>query len=711
MPARTSSPDPDRVQLPTIEHVKGKAADKMLDHAWPVLAWLLMLPVGKILHGNWAGFWWLTALAGVLVTALSVKISHTRGWVTKILTPTTVACAFTWLTAADMAGVSHGLLGVWFVVGGSIAAGWSLHTHHHATQSGVALTLEQATVRAGFRGIRVLSMILHPRKTSGQLRLPGGKVSVDDLNKGLKYVEGAAGLPPGSITITDDLDNAGRANYTLTDPRVLKAGRDWPGPSRPGKSIGEPTRPGFWQDGEDTDYRIVGHHVQEMGMTGAGKSTGPGWNEIAEVITRFDHAEFGVDVTKGRQFLGVFEPALHGLVTDPDQIAEFFTDVHACVKDRANYLADRGHTKWVPGCGLTHLGFQLEEVPDVVKLFGDDGDDLFEAWLSDIKAFRSAGGRWKLSLQRSDFTQLPTIVRGQMGKWCCGVESDSDADFGLSEYQKNKGCQPELWTTTYPGMAYLDAPTIPEKYKAMPMRCFYFGEDTGPGSLIARHAAAFPAAARPLDPVTAKHLGKWMPAAARAYLGKVPVMPGCPGTPDPSGPGGGQPAPAREVIQISTHPGYKPEPGTTQEAPAMTSSIWEDEEPGTVNGDAAHAAELERDLTITVDGITLDYDPDSDAGQFRGDEDEPEPPVLTAEQVQDAFDTRIGLLLDQMGTFGIGDIIPLAGEIGRSRPTLYRLLDLAVTARQLRETEKDGLKAWTRPRRPAHAGVSAGTDS
>ena len=173
-------------------------------------------------------------------------------------------------------------------------------------------------------------------------------------------------------------------------------------------------------------------------MTGSGTSTGAGWTEAAEAVTRYDHAELVVDITKGMQFFGVLAPALHALITEDDQVGEFFTDVHACVKDRANYLAAKGLAKWVKGCGLTHLGFQLEECPDIILKL--DELDLLEYFMSDVKAFRSAGGRWKLSLQRSDFTQMPTLARGQLAKWCFGVESPGDADFGLSEFQKNANC-------------------------------------------------------------------------------------------------------------------------------------------------------------------------------------------------------------------------------------------------------------------------------
>jgi hypothetical protein len=218
---------------------------------------------------------------------------------------------------------------------------------------------------------------------------------------------------------------------------------------------------------------------------------------------------FGVDITKSRQFLGPLEPALHGMIIKAGDIPEFFSDVHECVPARADYLAKRGLTRWQDGCGLSHLTFLLEECPDIIEALGDD--ELFEHWMSDVKALRSAGGRWILSLQRSDFTQMPTLARGQVAKWCFGVDSAADADFGLSALQKDRDCRPELWGDGQPGMAFLDAPTIKDSYKAMPMRCWDWGRTT---EKIAAHAAQYPASARPLDEVTARYLGKWLPQAA-----------------------------------------------------------------------------------------------------------------------------------------------------------------------------------------------------
>jgi hypothetical protein len=712
-----STGDGEHAYLPTKEHVLGKLLDKGLEHLWPALAWITLIPVARIAHGNWPGGWaaLFCGFCGVCVTGVSVKISHTRGWFTKIMTPATVACAFGWLTAADIAGVSHPLTGAWFFAGGTLVTAWILHMHHHHGGSeGPALTFEQATVRAGFKGIRVLSMVLHPRKKTGTLRLPGGKISADDISKQTTYIEGGAGLPPGALIVKPNNDNAARADYTITDPRVLKKGHDWPGPSRPGASIAEPIRTGIWQDGEDVAYVVTNHHLQVMGMTGAAKTTGQGYNETGETITRFDAATLGVDLTKGRQFLGPLEIALHALITEDDVAVQFYRDLHACMKDRGEFLADHGYQRWMQGCGLTHLTIQQEEFPDIYKVLEEaDGDEQFA---SVVKAIRTAGARLVMSLQRSDFTQMPTLLRGQLGKQCFGVESDDDADFGLSAYQKKRNCEPEKWADGQPGMCFLDTKTIPEQYKAMPMRTFRWPEDTGPGSLIVAHAAKFPAAARPLDPVTAVHLGKYLPAAAAAVT--APVMPGCPG--GPPGGGGGEPAGDRQrqvVRLVRAAPEFQPDPPPRQ-GDNDDMSIFNlrpqvhDRAPADPDDDPdLTAVDDADDSDDDVEGIRIEFDEDSPVGQFQGggpDDDETPAAKASPEQAWDAFEQRLAALAAAgKDVISIEDLIDLPGTIGHKRTWIYWAVEAGIRRDLLRKApDRGGLTAW-KILRPAAVSTTA----
>ncbi len=216
-------------------------------------------------------------------------------------------------------------------------------------------------------------------------------------------------------------------------------------------------------------YVLTGHHLALNGMTGSGKSVGGGWSLLAELVTRSDVAVLAADLTKGEQSLGCMRPSLHAFVTTKDGARALLDGVHAMIRARTDYLAERGLQRWQAGCGLVYVVCWLEEAPDVIDSLTDVGR---ERWLSAMKAARSAGVTFVLSLQRSDWSQIPTLARGQMAKWCFGVQDSSDASFGLSEIQAERGARPELWNNRQPGMAYLDAPGIPDERLAMPMRTF-----------------------------------------------------------------------------------------------------------------------------------------------------------------------------------------------------------------------------------------------
>jgi hypothetical protein len=349
-------------------------------------------------------------------------------------------------------------------------------------------------------------------KTEGSVQMEPGKGTAEDLQKKVPYIESGIGLPPGSITVSLDPDDASKAKVTISDPRVLKNRIPWPGPSRPGGSIAEPMRLALWQDLDPMEYVVVGHHLQVNGMTGAGKSIGGAWNFLAEAMTRFDVAIFAADTAKKDQTLGPLRRGLHRFETEIDAVRAMLRALHMEAPKRTDWLAARGYQKWVPGCGLTYWIIWLEEFP---KIFDALPEKEQERFLELVKELRSAGGTIVMSLQRSDYSQMPTLARSQLAKWCFGLERASDSKFGLSEAQRDGGARPELWANKVPGMAYIDAPSIPDERIAMAMRTWDWGENDQEANARMRvHADAWPAAAKEVDEFTAIIAANYGPAAA-----------------------------------------------------------------------------------------------------------------------------------------------------------------------------------------------------
>ncbi|MEW1837497.1 hypothetical protein AB0392_06020 [Nonomuraea angiospora] len=530
MPRTTTSATPPPAVLPAVpdssswEQVATREVSKALLYFPPWLIGLLLFGLGAAFHFTLTSddpqtIAWTTALiitCVLVLTALTWRQSHARSLTGRAHTTLTTLAGGLWVCAATIDGPATTVTGRLILIGGvAFALSFNIRTVIRAKQIDVngamadplAFLFGRGADKAGMPAVQARTIQATAHKVTGEVQLAEGRQIADDLQKKVPYVESGIGLPPGSITTAIDPDDASKASVTISDPRVMKHPIAWPGPSRIGASIAAPIRPGLWQDLDEVEYIIVGHHVQIMGKTGAGKSIGGAWNVLAEVVTRRDVAVFAIDITKGEQTLGPLKAALHRLETTRDGARALLGEMYAGIKPRTDLLASKGLQKWVEGCGLTYWVLWLEEFPDIYDALTDKQQEQF---LSLIKAIRSAGGTVVLSLQRSDWTQMPTIARGQLAKMCFGVDSAADATFGLSEAQEDAGCRPELWSNKQPGMAYLDAPSIPEDRITMPMRTYAWGitaagefDDEQANAQMRAHAAAFPAIHKQIDAMTA----------------------------------------------------------------------------------------------------------------------------------------------------------------------------------------------------------------
>lgn len=516
---------PAQADTSSWEQVAAREVSKAVLYLPPWMVGCLLFGLGWVFHVSLDSddpqtIAWTTAAITACALGLTVLTwhqSHARSVSGRLHTTLTTLAAGLWICAATINGPTSMVTGRLILIGGvSMALSFNIRTVVRTKQIDVQGAVSdplnflfgQGAANAGMPAIEAKTTKATAHKVEGAVQLEQGKQTAEDLQKKVPYVESGIGLPPGSITTSIDPDDASKANITISDPRVMKRPIPWPGPSRPGKSVTDPFRLGLWQDLDDVEYVIVGHHVQMMGMTGAGKGFGGAWNYLAEFISRVDGAVFAGDITKGKQTLGPMEVSLHRFETTIPGVKKMLSELQAQVKPRTDYLASKNLAKWKPGCGLTYWLVWLEEFPDIFDCLTDKEQDDF---LSMLKAIRSAGGTIVMSLQRSDYTQMPTLARGQLAKMCFGVDSSADASFGLSERQQDAGARPELWTNAQPGMAYLDAPSIPEGRIAMPMRTYAWGidaagefDDERANKAMRDHAAQWPASAKKVDATTAK---------------------------------------------------------------------------------------------------------------------------------------------------------------------------------------------------------------
>lgn len=506
----------------SLDRVKAQQISKLLVLAPPWTTSLIVIGIGKTFHALWGqpgqAAWAVIGetVCVMLLAGLAWFISHSRNALFRAHTTLTALCCGAWVTGATITGVGlHSTpKTLYFAVLGTVffSLTWNLRqVIRNVTGDGGGDPLNElfgkVRERFGYAGAELHTKNAGAHKIEATLELPSGEKTVEDAQKKIEHAEGAMHFPPGSVTMTPDMDRADRAKVTIVDPRKMRTPIPWPGPAHPGASIAEPLVTGLWADFEPIEYVILNHHIQIMGMTGSAKSLGGGWNLLGEAMTRHDVALFAADITKGDQTLGILRPALHRFETDPGRVRAMLTDLHAGVKERTDILAAKGLTNWEAGCGLAYWLILLEEFPDIFDALSEKGQKNF---LSLVKALRSAGGTVVMSLQRSDYTQMPTLARGQLAKWTFGVAEEKDAVFGLSPAQLKAGAEPELWSNKQPGMCYIDAPCIPEDRIILPARKFIWT-----AAQMKEHVAKWPASEKAVDELTARiAAGKVTPRSA-----------------------------------------------------------------------------------------------------------------------------------------------------------------------------------------------------
>lgn len=665
-----------------MERLRATWIHRMLSLAAPWAVALAVLIAAVRAHGAWGGRGLGTA-AAVAGLAAGTSVVAASAWAALRHRPVllrahsalSATAGGAWLGLATVTGV-HARGTAYLGVLGAVTTclTWNVRRAHvpappgHDAVTKLSDLFADAAEPAGVKGARMTVREVGPRKARGVVRLVPGEHTAPEIVKRLPNLESGMKIPPGSLTITENKDRADLAEITVTDPRLMREPIPWPGPSRPWASIAEPIVPGMWQDADPVEWTITGHHKQLMGMTGAGKGFGGAWGYLGEVITREDVAVLAADMTKGDQTLGPLRPALHTLVTDLPSVRGLLSDVRAIIRPRTDYLASMGLQRWERGCGLTYMVAWLEEASDIIDALNDKQ---IEALVSAIRTARSAGIEIDLSLQRSTWDQLPTIMRGQTANWCFGVQNSGDGRYGLSERQDDGGANPALWQNSQPGMAYLDTPGTPENRITMPMRCWFWGDDA---TIMTAHAAQFPASERPLDALTARLLAD--AAAARQKA-----------APRATAAGTASQAPAVSV----------PAPRATAELPAAGAGEDQDEDPGRelppdgLDDDDDDGLDPEDDPELVAAEYLTEPDPDPDLvagiddpielppeGDPLRDLTFPGPERMDPAEARDLFARQIADWQEEgRPQFSTSDLYPLLEATGFSRAWLHKMINLA----------------------------------
>lgn len=496
-----------------------------MDYVRPWLAAPALIPAGYLTHWLWGDLGVGTGLAaaaiaaaGGVVTYATHHLTNARTWYAHHIATGMTAGSAAWLTLATAFGPGRPLMDA-LLIGGATAAAIA-NVHLWARSQGTAEPKKALGVRVlpafaevaeklKLRDVKARLTADTDMQQRHELTLENGE-TVEGMQNRVKELASAYGVAPGAIRVIEDQSRADRAELVITKKDVMGKLIPWPGldPAHVGTSIADhPLHLGVYEDGEPFLDQITNRHSLVVGMAGAGKSV-YGKVKLVQVGARCDTFTLAIDLAKGRQTLGPVGNAIGWPAYTKKAARAQLDAVKRAIKDRANYLADKGYAQWVPGCGLTFLHVLIEEAAEVV-----DFDEVVEI----ARVSRSVGIHLELSLQRATWGNLDTDTRANLGDGLCfGVRDHADATFVLPDYVTEAGCDPSRWRKSKPGAVYaaiehvdLDRHTVAAKTFGPP------DDDPAHENDVLKPAAdSLPDQDAKLDPVTRAAFG----AAYADYL-------------------------------------------------------------------------------------------------------------------------------------------------------------------------------------------------
>ncbi|WP_116245420.1 hypothetical protein [Nocardiopsis sp. FIRDI 009] len=496
-----------------------RRGNTLIDYARPWLAAPALIPAGYLTHWLWGDLGWGTGLAaaaiaaaGAVVTYATHHLTHARTWYAHHISTAMTGGSAAWLALATGFGPGRPLMDALLIGGWAAAAISNVHlwarsqgTAEAAPKKGVGRilpTFAEVAAKLHLKDVRAKLTSDTEMQQRHTLTLDNGTTAEELQSRG-KELASAYGVAPGAIRVIEDQGRADRAELVITKKDVMGKLIPWEGlnPQHVGASIADhPLHLGTYEDGEPFFNQITNRHSLTVGMAGAGKSV-YGKVKMVQVAARRDTFTLAIDLAKGRQTLGPIEGAIGWPAYTKANARGQLAAVKRAIKDRANYLADQGHSQWVPGCGLTFLHILVEEAAEVV-----DFDEIVEV----ARVARSTGIHLELSLQRATWGNLDTDTRANLGDGICfGVRDFADASFVLPDYVTEAGCDPSRWRKSKPGAAYAAIEHVDPDRHVVAVKMF--GPPTtdpkDENRVLKAAADSLPDQDQKLDPITRKAFG------------------------------------------------------------------------------------------------------------------------------------------------------------------------------------------------------------
>lgn len=424
-----------------------------------------------------------------------------------------VAAGMGWLTCATAAGpFSTSLLNTWVFGGSLFALSWNIRglmrNAHDETETVEKSGWARLAEKIGLEKVQVSNAKGNGKgMVTAGVEVGDGK-TVEDVQATAGKLAAALHLPPSSVSVTRDPDNAARGTMSLRVADLLKDGVEFIPPQRLGLLPNADIPIGLYANGETClinpfDATIL-QHLLVMGVTGAGKSEFCR-TVLAHLMTRSRMSIWLVDLAKGRQSVGHMSEGLDWFIQDKKTAKLMLKTLPGIISARGDKLADEGLDQWTPASSLNAMLIWMEEAADLVDL--EQLDEI-------ARKARSVGIWLVVSLQRATWSNLSTDVRANLqASACFGVDDAGDAGFGLPDRVVESGAVPD-WGSDRPGYFFATGMGIPQRQWTTEVRGSYTGDVKDQIVAMIREAAAV---RDPLDEVTTKAAG--LAYAQRAHKG------------------------------------------------------------------------------------------------------------------------------------------------------------------------------------------------
>lgn len=475
-------------------HVKD-GPGRLWPYVPPWLIWLAMLAVAALGRWLWGGNGFypvmvlLAAQGGMWVV---YRMTRTLHEVLRVLAIATMAVVGIFIIMVGILGLNTVLLSLWGGVGFTVCSYWTVRRmllpEFEKGQRAASPMAQRLIDALGGAQIGTPKQKIIEGLGGEHDALPGpihvpitvnrGEQTTADLKHIPETVETIAGLRPMAARLVHSRSDAGKTELVINPVDLLEGTVPWRGPSAFGESVSLPVPVGRYASTNIAQIHVTGDEeagrnaVQwlVMGMTGAAKSFSIR-TLMADLSTRKKVTIWAHDHVKGLQTL---RPLIEGgaldwvTMTKADGQA-MLASLRLVIQARARWLGMKGFDQWTEDCGLNLLIAWIEEAADLAQL---------KVLLQLVREARSVGVVIFVSLQRASHTTLDTDTRAQLaGNICFGVESETDAKFGLPSHVIDAGASPERWRADKPGYCYIAAPGIPEAQQAEELRWFFAKAD------------------------------------------------------------------------------------------------------------------------------------------------------------------------------------------------------------------------------------------